>query len=130
MTGNTDGATYWQDGNGVFKYQPGPIFTNESVDYFTPTQWKAYDDADVDLCGSEPVVLDLPGGWPSVHIAVSALNHRLRFLSIQQRLAGSTPSQLLLQCGKDGNVWVLDRQNLGGVGGQLFVKQASKSVSA
>ena len=63
VSGNTDGATYWQDGNGVFKFQPGPVFTNESVDYFAPAAWKEYDDNDVDLCGSEPIVLDLPGEW-------------------------------------------------------------------
>jgi len=62
VTGNTDGAPYWQDGNGVFKFQAGPVFTNESVDYFAPAAWKEYDDNDVDLCGSEPIVVDLPGG--------------------------------------------------------------------
>jgi len=63
VTGNTDGATYWQDGNGVFKFQAGPVFTNESADYFAPAAWKEYDNNDVDLCGSEPIVVDLPGWW-------------------------------------------------------------------
>ena len=46
------------------------------------------------------------------------------------RAAGSVPEQLLLQCGKDGNVWMIDRENLGGIGGDIFVKQASSSVRA
>ena len=55
VSGNTDGATYWQGGNGVFKFQSGPTFTNDSVDYFAPSQWLLYDQDDIDLCGSEPV---------------------------------------------------------------------------
>ncbi len=42
--------------------------------------------------------------------------------------AGSKPSALILQAGKDGNVWILDRSSLGGIGGQVFVKKASNSV--
>ena len=42
--------------------------------------------------------------------------------------AGATPPQLLLQAGKDGNVYILDRNNLGGIGGQLFVAKASNTV--
>jgi len=61
VTGNTDGATTYSDGNGVFKFQSGPVFRATSPNYFAPSQWKQYDDDDIDLCGSEPVVLDLPG---------------------------------------------------------------------
>ena len=42
--------------------------------------------------------------------------------------AGSKPSGLILQAGKDGNIWILNRSSLGGIGGQLFVKKASNSV--
>ena len=61
VTGNTEGATAYSDGNGVFKFQAGPVFKYTAPNYFAPSQWKQYDDNDVDLCGSEPVVLDLPG---------------------------------------------------------------------
>ncbi len=61
VTGNTEGATTYSDGNGVFKFQSGPVFRATSPNYFAPSQWKQYDNDDIDLCGSEPVVLDLPG---------------------------------------------------------------------
>ena len=61
VTGNTEGAAVYSDGNGVFKFQSGPVFTSTAANYFAPSQWKQYDDDDIDLCGSEPVILDLPG---------------------------------------------------------------------
>ncbi len=73
VSGNTDGATYWQGGNGVFKFQPGPIFTNESIDYFAPSQWLKYDQDDIDLCGSEPVVVDLPGTSAATFLSTRSL---------------------------------------------------------
>ena len=42
--------------------------------------------------------------------------------------AGSTPSKLLLQAGKDGKVYILNRSNLGGFGSQLYSATASTSV--
>jgi hypothetical protein len=54
----------------------------------------ALDAADLDLGGSGPLVLDVPG---------------------------FTPSQLVLAFGKDGNVFALDRNNLGGIGTQKAV---------
>ena len=45
----------------VFRFQSGPVFRATAPNYFAPSQWKQYDDDDIDLCGSEPVVLDLPG---------------------------------------------------------------------
>jgi hypothetical protein len=57
-------------------------------DYWSPLNWQSLDAQDIDIGGSGPVLVDLPG---------------------------ATPSQLVISLGKDGNAYVLDRGNLGGV---------------
>jgi len=69
---------------------PGPT----PLDWFAPSNWKQLDAGDVDLGGSGPVLVDLPG---------------------------STPSALAVALGKDGNLYLLDRDQLGGLGGALQV---------
>jgi outer membrane protein assembly factor BamB len=88
-TGNTFGASGWSGGEAIIRFQPGPIFTNSTTAYWAPTNWAALDAGDQDLGGSGPVVLDVPG---------------------------ATPSALVLALGKDGNAYLLNRTNLGGVG--------------
>jgi hypothetical protein len=89
-TGNTFGATTWSRGEAVIRLSGG-AFSGQTRDFFTPTNWAALDAADLDLSGSGALVVDAPG---------------------------FTPSQLVLAFGKDGNVFALDRNNLGGIGGQ------------
>ena len=73
-------------------------------DYFTPSDWRALDERDADLGGSNPLPLNVPSGEvPSS--------------------AGLKP--LVLALGKDARAYLLDRNNLGGVGGSL----ASGTVS-
>jgi hypothetical protein len=93
-TGNTFGATTWSRGEAVIRLQSGPVFTGQPRDFFTPTNWASLDASDLDLGGSGPLVVDVPG---------------------------FTPSQLVLAFGKDGNVFALDRNNLGGIGAQKAV---------
>ena len=40
-------------------------------------------------------------------------------------LPGATPSELVLALGKDGKAYVLDRANLGGIGGSVVAKKVS-----
>jgi outer membrane protein assembly factor BamB len=89
-TGNGfgSGAT-WQESEGVFRLDPGPSFTQQSADYFAPSDWSNLDQGDIDLSGSQPLVLDAPG---------------------------MSPTTLVMAQGKDGNLYLLDRTDLGGVG--------------
>jgi hypothetical protein len=88
-TGNTFGATTWSRGEAVIRLQSGPVFSGQTADYFAPTNWQSLDGSDTDLGGSGSLVVDAPA---------------------------FTPSQLVLAFGKDGNVYALDRNNLGGIG--------------
>ena len=68
-------------------------FSRDKRDYYVPTNFQELDDADQDLGGSSAIVLpDLPGV--------------------------STP-HLLVTCGKDGVIYLVNRDALGGLGGEL-----------
>lgn len=75
-----------------------PVFSNLTNDYWSPTNWVALDNGDTDLGGSGALIVDVPG---------------------------ATPSQLVVSLGKDGNAYLLNRTNLGGV--NLPVAQAAVS---
>jgi len=98
-TGNTFGARAWSDGNAVFRVGPGLHRSEARKDYFAPSDWRLLDRRDEDLGGSNPVAFNVPS-------------------------AGGDKA-LLLALGKDGKAYLLDRDNLGGIGGQL----ASETVS-
>jgi len=87
-TGNTFQAANWSGGEAVIRFEPGPIFSNDPSDYWVPTNWQSLDTGDRDLGGSGPLVVDVPG---------------------------ATPSSLVVALGKDGNAYLVDRGNLGGV---------------
>lgn len=97
-TGNTFGVTTWAGGEALLRLNAGPVFSYLTTDYFTPSNWQALDAGDIDIGGTGPVILDVPG---------------------------STPSQLLIGLGKDGNIYLVDRNNLGGVGNQIAVTQVA-----
>ena len=88
-TGNTFGTATWARGEAVVRLRCGVAFTQQPADYFTPSDWKGLDDADLDLGGTGPLVVDVPG---------------------------ATPSALVVALGKNGVAYLLDRNNLGGVG--------------
>jgi hypothetical protein len=88
-TGNTFGASAWMGGEAIIRLGTGALFSGNPVDYFTPSNWKKLDSGDVDLGGSGPVLIDVPG---------------------------ATPSQLVIALGKNGVAYLLDRNNLGGIG--------------
>jgi outer membrane protein assembly factor BamB len=89
-TGNTQNAgTNWGGGDAVIRFGGGSSLAMNA--YFAPKNWQQLDNADLDL-GTGPVIFDL---------------------------AGSTPSALAIVFGKDGNAYLLDRNNLGSVGAPL-----------
>jgi outer membrane protein assembly factor BamB len=99
-TGNTFGASAWGDGEAVIRLGPDLRRSNDTRDYFAPTDWHALDDRDADLGGSNPVPLDVDGR--------------------------GGPGAMILALGKDGRAYLLDRNNLGGIGGSLAVETVSQ----
>jgi hypothetical protein len=87
-TGNTMGATTWGGGEAIVRLPPGLQLPNGTNNYWAPINWAALDNTDTDLGGSGPLVLDVPA---------------------------ATPSKLVAAFGKDGNVYLLNRTNLGGI---------------
>ena len=92
-TGNTFGANMWMGGEAVIRLSPDLKASSRTRDFFTPEDWQMLDARDADLGGTNPVMIDLPGGT----------GHR----------------SLALALGKDGHAYLLDRDNLGGIGGSL-----------
>lgn len=87
-TGNTGGASTWSGGEAILRFQPGPVFSGLTNDYWAPTNWLTLDQADTDIGGCGPLIVNVPG---------------------------ATPPQLVVSLGKDGNGYLLNRTNLGGV---------------
>jgi outer membrane protein assembly factor BamB len=96
-TGNTFGARSWSDGEAVFRLPADLHRSDDKRDYFAPSDWRTLDARDEDLGGSNPLPLNMPGGGKA----------------------------LMLALGKDGKAYLLDRSNLGGIGGQLTVESVS-----
>jgi hypothetical protein len=93
VTGNTSTSSKtWGGGEAVIRLGAGPTFSGNAADYYAPTNWKALDDADLDLGGANAILVDMPGA-PKPHLVVAP--------------------------GKDENFYVLDRDNLGGIGAEL-----------
>ncbi|HTL17068.1 MAG TPA: hypothetical protein VL793_07515 [Patescibacteria group bacterium] len=87
-TGNTMGATVWSGGEAIIHLAANLELPNGTANYWAPINWPGLDSGDVDLGGSGPVLLDVPG---------------------------ATPSKLVAAFGKDGNAYLMNRTNLGGV---------------
>ena len=88
-TGNTFGARTWMGGEAVIRLSPGAKFSGNPADFFAPSDWRRLDDEDADIGGSGPVLLDVPG---------------------------ATPSKLIVALGKNGVAYLLNRDDLGGIG--------------
>ena len=92
-TGNTFGASSWSDGEAVFRLSPSLSRDERPKDFFAPSDWRALDARDADLGGTNP-------------------------LPLETRSAAGAKS-LILALGKDARAYLLDRNNLGGIGGSL-----------
>jgi outer membrane protein assembly factor BamB len=98
-TGNTFGARTWSDGEAVFRLATDLRRSDNKRDFFAPSDWRAMDAGDEDLGGSNPVPVNVSG--PGKNQA------------------------LMIALGKDHKAYLLDRNKLGGIGGQLDVLTAS-----
>jgi hypothetical protein len=99
-TGNTFGATSWSDGEAVWRVAPDLHRVDDKRDFFAPSDWRTLDQNDADLGGTNPLPLDVPAPGGS--------------------------RGLMLALGKDRKAYVLDRNNLGGIGGQVAVATVSQ----
>lgn len=98
-TGNTEGANEWADGEAVFRLAPDLRHSEAKAHFFAAPDWRALDSRDADLGGTNPLPLDLPSG------------------------GGTQP--VLLALGKDERAYLLDRRNLGGIGGSLAAERVA-----
>jgi hypothetical protein len=100
-TGNTFGARQWGDGEAVFKLRPDLARNDNPKDFFAPRDWRSLDARDADLGGVGPLLLQVP---PS-----------------------NRAQRLVLALGKDQRVYLLDADNLGGIGGELVADTVSSA---
>ena len=91
-TGNTFSPPDWEGGHAVIRFLPGPIFSGSSTDYWAPQNWPTLDSFEWDLGSSGPLLVDVPG---------------------------ATPSHLVVALGKDRNMYLVNRDNLGGIGAPI-----------
>jgi hypothetical protein len=98
-TGNTIGVSTWSDGEAVFRLAPDLHHDDQPQHFFAPADWQTLDRRDADLGGTNPLLLDVPGTGGA--------------------------AALVLALGKDARAYLLDRNRLGGIGGEL----ASETVS-
>lgn len=99
-TGNTFGASTWSDGEAVFRLAPDLHRSNDRRDFFAPPNWLALDQQDADLGGTNPIPLSTG--------------------------ASTNRQALMLALGKDGRGYLLDQNNLGGIGGSLAAETVSR----
>src|SRR5579883_1242703 len=102
-TGNTFGATRWMGGNAVIRLSPDLKTSGEARDFFAPENWRALDARDLDLGGANPSLVNVPGARGG--------------------------KALVVALGKDGRAYLLDRDNLGGIGGSLINELVSQRAT-
>jgi len=102
-TGNTFRATSWGDGEAVLRLGPDLASPHEARDFFAPSDWRDLDRYDLDLGGTAPTPIDLAG-------------------------TGGT-RKLIFAVGKSGEAYLLDRDDLGGVGGALASARVATNVA-
>jgi len=92
-TGNGFGSRSFEDAEAVIRLAPDLQRSADRRDFFAPQDWQALDARDADLGGTAPLILDVPSDGGTARRA--------------------------LALGKDRKAYLLDRNNLGGIGGQL-----------
>jgi len=100
-TGNTFSPPDWEGGEAVIRFQPGPIFSGSPADYWVPENWLTLDSLDFDLGSSGPLLVDVPG---------------------------ATPSHLVVALSKDLNMYLLNRDNLGGISAPIAVSVVASAT--
>ncbi len=99
-TGNTIGANGYGDGESVDKLKPGLTRSNANTDFYAPANWQDLDNSDLDLGGTEA-------------------------LPVNVGLGNGKTAPRVIAFGKDGNAYLLNRGNLGGVGGKADIVQVA-----
>ena len=97
--GNGNSGSTWAHSEAVLRLGAGAAFSSNARDYWAPTNWQDLDRTDKDLSGPA-MPLDLPG---------------------------ATPSALVVAFGKDGNVYLLARDDLGGIAAPVAQLQAASN---
>jgi outer membrane protein assembly factor BamB len=84
----------WSDSNieAILRIENGAIFSGNRTDYFTPNDWFDYGINASQLGAAGVVLFDMPG---------------------------STPPSLAFAIGKTSDAYLVDRTNLGGIGGEV-----------
>jgi outer membrane protein assembly factor BamB len=100
-TGNTFSPPDWEGGHAVIRFLPGPIFSGSSADYWVPENWFNLDNLELDLGSSGPLLVDVPG---------------------------AIPSHLVVALGKDRNMYLVNRDNLGGISAPIAVSVVASST--
>jgi outer membrane protein assembly factor BamB len=98
-TGNTMHAATWGGGEAVIRLTVDLHNSEALKDFFAPANWRDLDARDADLGGTAPIPLDLP--------------------------TETGTQALILALGKDGRAYLLDRGDLGGIGGSLTIRTVS-----
>ena len=93
-TGNTFGAATWGDGEAVLRFSPSLARPAGPRDFFAPSNWSQLDRGDQDLGATAPIPIDAP--------------------------TAKGVRKLILAIGKTGDAYLLDRDNLGGIGRALL----------
>jgi hypothetical protein len=101
-TGNTFAASAWSDGEAVIRLDGDLRRSGSTRDFFAPADWRALDARDADLGGTASVPLDVP--------------------------AENGSQALMLALGKDRRAYLLDRNDLGGIGGSLAAEAVSERI--
>ena len=107
----SDGTSMFVVTGNTFTSQGDPWSGGEAIvrfnagpvfsDFWAPVNWQSLDNTDTDLGGCSATVIDVPG---------------------------ANPSQLVLALGKDRNAYLLDRNNLGGVGPAVATMNVSNAT--
>jgi outer membrane protein assembly factor BamB len=109
VTGNTFGRIHWfglwgwGDGEAVLRLSPELGRPTESRDYFAPSDWRDLDRRDLDLGGSAAIPLDVAGA--------------------------KGVRKLIFAIGKTGEAYLLDRGDLGGVGGAVAQAKVATNIA-
>jgi hypothetical protein len=89
-TGNTFDTSQWGGGEAVIRFGFDLKPPQTPRDYFAPSNWRMLDRSDADLGGTAPVPFDLNNSTGTAHFIIAL--------------------------GKDGNAYLINRDNLGGIG--------------
>jgi hypothetical protein len=100
-TTNTNGT--YGDGESIVKLLPGLAHSTSNTDFYAPANWLTLDNDDEDLGGTEALPVNLANG-------------------------NGKASPKVIAFGKDGKAYLVNRKNLGGIGGPATIVPLSYDV--